>query len=85
MSLTPGTIVILKVYMTEECPVCPWDEVNGPLAVGERYKVLGTNIIAYEGVNYSILSLERTVSTDPGPGLNWPELYTKLALGGGIS
>lgn len=85
MPLTPGTKVNLKVYTTEQCPVCPFDPINGPLAVGKKYTVLGTSVIPYEGVNYSILQLERTVSTDPGPGLSWPEAFTSLVLGGGIS
>lgn len=85
MSLTPGTKVNLKAYTTEQCPVCPWDEFISPLAVGHKYSVLGTNVIAYEGVNYSVLQLEKTDPIAPGPFLAWPEFATSLVLGGGIS
>jgi hypothetical protein len=85
MPLTPGQKVNLIPYTTEQCPVCPWNPAIGPIAVGEKYTVLGTTVIPYDGKNYSVLQLERTVATDPGPGLSWPEFATSLVLGGGIS
>jgi hypothetical protein len=68
--------VRLKAYTTDQCPVCPWDEINGPLAVNKIYTVLGINNIAYEGVNYPVYSLERTNAADPGPGMYWPTFAT---------
>lgn len=80
-----GQEVILKQYTTAQCPACPWDVSVGPQVVNKKYKVIGNNPRNYEGTVYNILVLERTVVTDPGPGLEWPEDYVKLSLGGGIS
>jgi hypothetical protein len=85
MPLTPGQKVNLFAYSTDDSPVCPWNPTVSPLAVGKKYTVLGTSVIPYGGVNYTVLQLERTVATDPGPGLSWPEFATTLVLGGGIS
>lgn len=84
--MTPGvTEVILQVYTTEQSPTCPFDPIIGPLAVGKRYIYQGSQVRTADGINYSILSLERKNSVDPGPGLYWPEAFVKLAFGGGIS
>lgn len=84
--MTPGvTEVILQVYTTEQSPTCPFDPVIGPLAVGKRYIYQGSQTRTSDGISYSILSLERKNSADPGPGLYWPELFVKLAFPGGIS
>jgi hypothetical protein len=68
--------VKLKTYTTEQCPICPWDEINGPLAVNKIYTVLGLNPIEYEGTTYQVYSLERTNPADPGPGMYWPKFAT---------
>lgn len=64
--------VKLKAYTTEQCPVCPWDEIIGPEAVGKNYIVQGINQIPYDGVVYNIYVLSRINGSDPGPGLYWP-------------
>lgn len=65
-------IVKLRAYTTDQCPICPWDEIIGPEAVGKNYIVQGINQISYEGIVYNIYVLERINSFDPGPGLYWP-------------
>lgn len=68
--------VKLKAYTTEQCPVSPWDDTIGPLAVGKTYHVEGINSIPYEGVVYNLYVLSRINAGDPGPGLYWPTFAT---------
>jgi hypothetical protein len=70
--------VKLREYTTELCPVCPWNETVGPLAVGKNYTVLSVLNLEQDGVVYPVYSLSRINAADPGPGLYWPAAYATV-------
>lgn len=70
--------VKLKAYTTDQCPVCPWNETVGPLAVGKWYKIEGVYNWEYDGTVYPVYALSRINASDPGPGLYWPASASSL-------
>jgi hypothetical protein len=84
MSLPVGTTVVLQAYTSAQCPPCPFDPLYGPGAIGQRYTVNFTYESEVDGIVYTILNLTRVNVNAPGPILEWPELFVKIAFGGGM-